>query len=143
MLATLPPGMETDPAIAPWVVLLGWLIPGGGYWLLRERARAIIVCVVVLAVFVMGMLIGGIRVVDAPSDFSPSALLEKPWFIGQILTGPISVASSVAASHVDPLRVAHGRSWELGTLYTAIAGMLNLLALIDSAHRSVGAGGTA
>jgi hypothetical protein len=132
--------MEPNPTLTPWVVLTGWLLPGSGYWLLGERARGAIVCLVVLAVFLMGMLIGGVRVIDAPDDFYPASLLAKPWFIGQILTGPISVVAALAANHVDTLRVAHGRSWELGTLYTAIAGMLNLLALIDSAHRSVAPG---
>jgi len=31
---------------------------------------------------------------------------------------------------------SHSRSWEIGTLYTAVAGMLNLLVIIDSAHRA-------
>ena len=31
---------------------------------------------------------------------------------------------------------SHGRLWEFGTLYTAVAGMLNLLAILDSAYRA-------
>ena len=31
---------------------------------------------------------------------------------------------------------SHSRLWEIGTLYTAVAGMLNLLAIIDSSHRA-------
>lgn len=121
---------------APMTALLGWLIPGAGYWVLGERARGMIVCLTVLAVFTMGALIGGLRLVDAPTELSAAALLDKPWFIGQVLAGPVSVAAAIAAGHVDPMRVSHGRSWEIGTLYTAVAGMLNLLALIDATHRA-------
>jgi hypothetical protein len=124
------------PPPAPLAALVGWLIPGAGYWLLGQRARAAIIGSVVLFLFAAGVLIGGVRVVDAPTEISPTALLNKPWFIGQVLAGPISVASALWADHVDPLRVSHSRSWEIGTLYTAVAGMLNLLALIDATHRA-------
>ena len=71
---------------------------------------------------------------------------EKPWSIAQILTGPIDVAASmlsVWASRPEPgLSIArgarsHSRTAELAVLYTAVAGMLNLLAIIDSTYRSV------
>jgi hypothetical protein len=117
------------------VALCGWLIPGAGYWMLGEKMRAAIICVVVLAVFAGGTLIGGIAVVSAPD--SMSAVMDKPWFIGQALAGPISVAAAVKASRLDPDNVSTSRSWELGTLYTAIAGMLNLLVVIDATHRAV------
>src|SRR5277367_432921 len=70
------PDRET-PSVG-FVALCGWLIPGGGYWILGERARAMIVAVCVLAVFAMGVLIGGIRVVDAPNQIGVGQLLDKP-----------------------------------------------------------------
>jgi len=125
------------PPPAPLTALLAWLVPGAGYWLLGERVRAFLIFICVISVFGGGVLIGGIRVIDAPTTLAVNPLLQKPWFIGQVLTGPISVVAAVLADHVDPERVAHSRSWEIGTLYTAVAGMLNLLALIDATHRSV------
>ena len=130
------PAPRVIPPPTPLVSLCAWLVPGGGYWLLGERVRAVLVGVCVLGVFALGVLVGGIRVVDAPSEFGVQALLQKPWFMGQVLAGPVSVAAAVTANRTDPLRVSHGRSWEIGTLYTAVAGMLNLLAVIDSAHRA-------
>ncbi len=70
---------------------------------------------------------------------------NKPWSIAQVMTGPISIAaaySSVAASARSgpggaPLGAkSHARVNEIGVLYTAVAGMLNLLAMIDAAHRA-------
>jgi len=135
--------METaHPAItppAPLAALCGWLVPGAGYWLLGERLRAAIVGIAVVLVFAAGVLVGGIRVVDAPASLGVGAVLEKPWFIGQVLTGPVSVAAALWSNQVaqnEPDRISHSRSWEIGTLYTAVAGMLNLLAVIDATHRA-------
>jgi hypothetical protein len=85
----------------------------------------------------------------------------KPWSIAQIMAGPIAIVAGagavVASRHADPQAVftfnaadssalptnpypagarSHARVNEIGVLYTAIAGMLNLLAIIDSAHRA-------
>jgi len=73
-------------------------------------------------------------------------VLNKPWYIGQILAGPLTlVCSKISLNLSEPLpndpdtsRAAksHVRVAEIGTLYTAVAGMLNLLVIIDAAHRA-------
>jgi len=76
----------------------------------------------------------------------------KPWSIAQFFNGPVGFVGgyfSYRASKVDPEiyksqpgRVvtagveSHARVNEIAVLYTAVAGMLNLLAIIDSAHRA-------
>lgn len=165
------------------VAVCGWLLPGAGYLLLGgrdNRVRGIIVGVTILTLFLLGILIGGIRVIDVPGydrlggqvrieeingrstgrridttvtplspayETSPPALTgrgffaelaNKPWYVGQILTGPVcligsSTSLSVARQGIPP---AHARLNEIGTLYAAVAGMLNLLTIIDAAHRA-------
>ena len=82
----------------PLVALAGWLVPGAGYWLIGHRVRAVTVGVTILAVFTLGILISGIRVVQAPDMTAPGNLLQKvltrPWFIGQVLTGPVGIAAA-------------------------------------------------
>lgn len=75
-------------------------------------------------------------------------LRSKPWSIAQIMIGPldllcdkwaIAVSQPVDPNAADLMPIAprsHARVNELGVLYTAVAGMLNLLAIIDSAHRA-------
>jgi hypothetical protein len=151
----------------PLVAIAGWVVPGAGYWLIGQRARGTTIGVTILALFLLGLLISGIRVIEVPGYDSYGAeiridrrgmrvsradeggwiltsgglvseIASKPWFIPQFLAGPvtlISAALSVEAAQQGVWRV-HARLAEIGTLYTAIAGMLNLLAIIDAAHRA-------
>jgi hypothetical protein len=83
---------------------------------------------------------------------------NKPWSICQVLSGPVALlggAASVRASRPvatetddgvrrlgEPLgALSHSRINEIAVLYTAVAGMLNLLAIIDAAARAGRPGG--
>ncbi|MGE5611400.1 MAG: DUF6677 family protein [Bacillota bacterium] len=141
---------RTNLVPAPVVALAGWLLPGAGYWLVRERARSLTVGITIIVLFGMGLLIGGIRVVEAPSTASGNPLqiaLDKPWFVGQVLAGPMALASASlghpAAESGRPggIYLSHSRVNEIGTLYTAVAGMLNLLVIIDATSRATRGGG--
>ena len=149
----------------PLVALVGWLVPGGGYVMIGQRARGMVVGITILLIFVAGLLIGGIRVVDSSfiesvqqrqerergdadarritKNYQPpnpiARVLQKPWFIGQALTGPVAIASNVVATRWGGevgAPFSHARVYEIGVLYTAVAGMLNLMAMIDSAYRA-------
>jgi hypothetical protein len=70
---------------------------------------------------------------------------EKPWSVPQILAGPIAIIAgwcSLDAAHVDPITnkprgaVTHARINEIGSLYLSVAGLLNLMAIIDSTWRA-------
>jgi hypothetical protein len=129
---------------SPIVALVTWLVPGAGYWLLGQRARALTVCITIFTLYFIGMLVGGLRVVDPPASYSEpqKIVFDKPWFMGQILAGPVTLVVAAigkpdpAASSPPEFFESHGRLYEIGTLYTAVAGMLNLLAIIDAAYRA-------
>ena len=144
------------------VALAGWVLPGAGYWLIGQRTRGTIAGLTILLLFAAGILVGGIRVIDVPGyrdSRDPRVayekivtndgrwvlwarpmptLLEKPWYLGQILAGPVTIVASYAsveaASRQYPKGTAHVA--EFGTLYCAVAGMLNLLILLDSTSRA-------
>ena len=131
----------------PVVALAGWALPGLGYWLIGQRGRAVACGVTIILVFLAGILIAGVRVVQAPDMNAPGntfqRILQRPWFIGQVLTGPIGISAAMIsdklANHPNPqIRQieAKARLAEIGTLYTAVAGMLNLLTIIDASHRA-------
>lgn len=122
----------------PLTALCGWLLPGAGYLVLGQIARGLCVGITIIVLFVLGLLIGGVKVVDPPPNFLSDPVrgaMNKPWFVAQVLTGPIAPIAS-AIGRGEGFVVSHARVNEIGTLYTAIAGMLNLLTIIDSAWRA-------
>jgi hypothetical protein len=155
---------------APLVALAGWLVPGSGYWLIGQRARAVIICAAIVMLYVMGLLIGGVRVIEVPGYDTQTGrqirvghrgrvypndreyaqarwvllarplpeIANKPWFAAQVLAGPISLASAAASNHYARLSVprVHAPLDNIGTLYAAVAGMLNLFVIIDSTYRA-------
>jgi hypothetical protein len=155
-MPTARPELPSPPVVA----LAGWLVPGGGYWLLGQRARAVTVGLTVTAIFVLGLLIGGVRVLQVPlyddrgqpnGNRLLSEIAAKPWSITQILNGPLGVAGGAASVWASREVRTPGRQYgtgeprgaksysrvnDIAVLYTAVAGMLNLLAIIDAAYRA-------
>jgi hypothetical protein len=190
------PGNSASPIL---VGLCAWLVPGWGYFLIGQRARALVVGISIIALFLAGIVIGGIRIMDPPgwgqygfkdelvqkfdqrhrayytdlTRVEPTSatqaadpasgndkvvgpalitqpiteLSDKPWFVGQILCGPLTLAASALSVDLakpttdsptphEGVAMSHSRSWEIGALYTAVAGMLNLLVIIDSTYRA-------
>lgn len=124
---------------APVIALAQWVVPGLGYWLLGHRGRGLTIGGTIFVLFLLGLLIGGARVVDPPSLGGNGTIfnqvMQKPWFIGQVLTGLPGVATAMIGQRAN-LPASHSRVNEIGTLYTAVAGMLNLMCIIDSSYRA-------
>ena len=47
-----------------FIGLLTWVVPGGGYFLLNEKKRGIIIFITIVLTFCMGLYIGSIGVID-------------------------------------------------------------------------------
>ncbi len=139
----------------PIVALAAGWVPGLGHWLVGQRTRGAMIGVTVATLYLGGLLIGGVRVIDVPTYdvngqkiANASVLNEiraKPWAIAQVMAGPLGVASgaaSVWAAAPDSITrqprgvKSHARVNEIGVLYTAVAGMLNLLAILDAVGRA-------
>lgn len=102
-----------------------WVLPGGGYWVLGDKSRALVVCVTVALTFCLGLYIGSIGVIDS--------VHAKPWYAAQLMNGPavILIAQHVARTNSYPV---FGRPAEIGQIYTSIAGLLNLLCIVNAVY---------
>lgn len=116
--------------------IAAWLIPGLGHWLLGQRRRGLILLVSIGFLWVGGFFIGGVGVFDRKG--------HPVWFIGQMLIAPSIVVegwhrslqgTDAAPPRPDAQTIAfkpsYGHVHEQGVLFTALAGMLNLLAVMD------------
>ncbi len=106
------------------VGLLGWLVPGGGYFLVNEKRRAVIILLTITLTFALGVYVGSIGVVD-PVE-------AKLWYVAQIMTTPaVAIIGHTTAGGGYPV---YGRPAEIGQIYTSIAGLLNLLCIVNSLY---------
>ena len=187
---------------APLVAIAGWLLPGAGYLLIGQRTRGLTVGACIISLFILGLLVGGVRVMEVPGyvtdtgqrkmvDYPgyinrvgqsmPASKLwvmqaaplnevrDKPWSLPQLMAGPIAIVAGVGSvwsaatpdpngpkdadgtpkryTAGDPVKggspvqaigvLTHARLNEIGSLYLSVAGLLNLMVIIDAAHRSV------
>ncbi len=143
-----------NPALA---AVLAWLWPGAGHLYQRRYPKAILILLVILSLYWMGMFVGGGRVVYA--SWTPQ---DRRWqYICQLGGGIPALPALVQAYRVfgdpprpplwgglmappeqpveperrDELAEWHdelGYRFELGTLYTLVAGLLNVLAICDA-----------
>jgi hypothetical protein len=104
-----------------FLALLAWVVPGLGHWILGLRQRAMVIFVAIVSTFVIGLLLGGIEMIDPQNSTA--------WFCAQILTG-IPALISVKVQNPDIL-AGLGRGVDLGQVYAGVAGLLNLLCILD------------
>jgi len=120
---------EGGGQLRPVAAILAFVFPGLGYIVSGERKRGILVASGILFLFLGGMLIGGIDVVDRAEDrwwfllqggVGPTAF-AMDWINQNHLKNPGTGVSHQSLSHVN----------EVGSLATAMAGMLNMIAIVD------------
>lgn len=198
---------KSNRTISPILaVIASIVVPGLGYFLMGQRSRALLTGGGVIALFVLGILFAGVRVISIPgyqdgyakyielhrggvrrtttspaTEIRPSGtsdmqgrpqyivtrqtatgvteeitadppiarrwvllvapisvLFDNLWFLGQVLMGPLVAVVGYLSNHAAQMGVerAYGRLWDVGSLYTAVAGMLNLLLIVDAGSRA-------
>ena len=106
------------------VGFVSWLLPGAGYFLLKEKKRAIIIFVTIVATFCTGLYVGSIGVIGP--------VRAKPWYVAQIMNSPmVAVLGYLTAGEDYPV---YSKPNEIGQIYTSIAGLLNLLCIVSAVY---------
>jgi len=134
-----------DPALAGF---LAWIVPGLGHLYQRRTAKGILFMTSILGTFLFGLLIGDGRVVYAQWDDLkggggyrwqyfcqlPAGLPALPALV-QSARGQARFGQWYAAPTDEELnqwQYELNHRLELGTVYTMIAGLLNILAIYDA-----------
>jgi len=114
-----------NPLVA---LILGWIVPGGGHFYGGQRGKGVLFFVLITGTIVAGMAMGAWTVL-LPG-------LERLWYMAQICGGGPAIFLTLVSEHVaGPKYTAvpwADRLHEVGTLYTAVAGFLNLLVMMDA-----------
>lgn len=148
-----------DPA---WAAFLAWLFPGLGHWYQGREPKAALYCICIMGLFVYGLYLGGSsnlgwgRVVyyggrerlpficqigigapAFPALFQAMVVSggKRPWCKG-FMAPPAAVGDDRNPDLHRLNKELHGY-WELGTVFTMVAGLLNILAVFDAAYGPV------
>ena len=118
------------PARSPWLILiLAWLVPGAGHFLLGRRGRGAILCAVVLLTFAVGILMRGPMFQLSASGDVLSRLIQYGGFIGDVAAGLLYFLA-VWLGYAPPDQAGHNADY--GSKFIVAAGLLNILAMVDA-----------
>ena len=129
---------EKQPSvpIGAWApaVALGWLIPGGGHFLLKRNGRGVLLLIAVTSMFVCGLMMRGYMFQPQTGDLL-TTLINVGGFVGDV-AGGILYLLTVWLGYNQPDVAGHVHDY--GTKFLVVAGLLNILAMVDAFEIAAG-----
>jgi hypothetical protein len=120
---------QTNPMtmIAP---LAGWLLPGLGHLIQRRYIRGVLLMAAIFTMFFAGLGMQG-----KIYSFNTGDLLDILGFVGDIGTGLLYFVARIMDWGVGNI---HRAVADYGTKYIVVAGLLNVIAIVDAYHIAIG-----
>jgi len=134
-------------------LVLAWMVPGLGHFYQGRMAKGVLYLVSILSLFLMGLAMGDWQIVYW-RWVNPISNTETFCFnyLGQFWAGLVALPALIQgslewkglepiswlymarpdANTINGLYPAKGKFVEIGTLYTTVAGLLNILAMYDA-----------
>ena len=116
-----------------WLVgLAAWFLPGSGHLLMKKWGRAALMGGAIWLSFLIGLAMGG-HMFDLETGQGSSVLLQVPPMIADLGSGILYIACWLAGYGFadDPVQAARA-TYEYGTTFLLIAGLLNYLTMLDA-----------
>jgi len=109
------------------VLILAWAIPGAGHAYLGQRTKAVVFFILITGTLVAGWALGGLV------NVQPGSL----WYVAQIgAGGPTLILTPISRFIAENGGQGHEPVRDIGNLYTAVAGLLNILVMMDAYVRA-------
>lgn len=124
------------PPVGSWLpaVALGWLVPGGGHFLLKRPGRGALLGVTIALMFLSGLMMRGSMFQPQTGDLL-TVLINVGGFIGDACAGILYLLSAwLGYSQPDMAGAVH----DYGTKFLVTAGLLNILAMVDAFEIAAG-----
>lgn len=133
--AAAPPKEPAVP-INVWIgpVIAAWLIPGGGHFLQKRTGRGALILASVTLMFLFGLGMGGMMFTPERGDIL-TTLINYGGFICNLATGALYIVARVFGYNVPDMP---GDVHDYGTKFLVTAGLLNILAMVDSYEIATG-----
>ena len=124
------------PPVGVWgpAVALGWLVPGGGHFLLKRGGRGALVLLSVAGMFLCGLMMQGAMFHPQTGDLL-TTVINTGGFIGNLCSGLLYLLSQwFGYNQADTAGHVH----DYGSKFLVAAGLLNLLAMVDAFEIAAG-----
>jgi hypothetical protein len=127
---------ETMPPLSVWLpaVLVAWIIPGGGHFILKKRGRGALILASVTLMFVFGLFMRGMMFTPEKGDIL-TTLINYGGFVSDLASGALYFAASMFGYAQGDLP---GAVHDYGTKFLVTAGLLNILAMVDAYEIAAG-----
>jgi hypothetical protein len=110
-------------------LIVGWLFPGAGHFLLRKWVRGALLSVSIIAMFGLGLAMQG-KVYSDTHNF-----LEVLGLIGDLGNGLLFIASRLLGLGAEHIQFTTA---DYGTRFIVVAGLLNVIAAVDAHNLRTG-----
>jgi hypothetical protein len=127
---------EPMPPLSVWAgpVALGWLVPGGGHFLLKRPGRAVLLLVSITLMYLCGLMMRGAMFQPQSGDLL-TILINTGGFIGDLASGILYLLTVwLGYNQPDVAGMVH----DYGTKFLVTAGLLNILAMVDAFEIAAG-----
>ena len=123
-------GNSGTPGLPIAPVLAAWLIPGGGHLWQRHWVRGGLLLISVGSMFALGLAMQG-----RFFSLTPTNLVETLGFLGDLGSGLLFLSARFLGYHQD---VMASPMADYGTKFLLVAGLLNILCVLDAYDIAVG-----
>src|SRR5579863_3071639 len=110
-------------------LILGWLVPGAGHFLIRKWGRGLLLAASILAMFVLGIAMQG-KVYSSAHD-----ILDILGLVGDLGSGLMYLVTRALGLGADSEQVTTA---DYGTRFIVVAGLLNVIAAVDAHNLRTG-----
>jgi TM2 domain-containing membrane protein YozV len=106
------------------VLIVGWLIPGAGHFILRKPIRGLLLLISIVAMFSIGIALQGKIYTPNTGD-----LLDILGFVGQLGAGLLYAGARIFGWGAPSAQIALA---DYGTKFIVCSGLLNVIAAVDA-----------
>jgi hypothetical protein len=128
---TATPVQAANPPMKVWLlpVLAAWVIPGGGHFLLKRTGRGALILASVVLMFLFGLFMRGMMFTPEKGVDYLTSVINYGGFVCNLAAGALYVLASIFGySQPDMPGAVH----DYGTKFLVTAGLLNILAMVDT-----------
>lgn len=110
-------------------LIVGWLVPGGGHFLLRKWGRGTLLAISIVGMFALGLAMQGRLYANA------HGILDMLGLAGDLGSGLLYFVSRAMGLGAESVQLTTA---DYGTRFIVVAGLLNVIAAVDAHNLRTG-----